>query len=588
MKLTFVTLIFTISLNCISQIEPVSGVKYLDNGKFDTILRRNSSSFQIPHTYFVLTFDPTLSTLTLAPEMIKAYSEIRAFQKEAPIYIIYKNPGVVSNKKDDEANYFREVFYIDRIKDSNVFFRQEDNLYDSLNVKSIMTKWFYVYHHRLVGGATSIKLHSLSENNYKFPRDLIQIGKPKKIKIDQEDYRLCIPRDRIKPYSNGKLLYITNINNTVLVLNTKTGKFENKFNKKSVNQFDLFCKYMARTEEDCQFARSHKTMDYNRDDNFFSAAVHSNNSIYISTCFEMSLPWKSSLYASLENLSYTNELGEKSKVRFDVIGESYPAIVKLDTNLKLKEVYYVNISSYPLQNRVPSKTAFWGGLDKGFYINDSVLIIDNNPDASIPLTKIPKVSNHVYSVFRLKQNNTFNFDHFLPTQYDENYPKYMDWHNHTYYFQVRGKRYAHIMYGGYINEVSDPYRTVRLLGRGDKLIQEKFPAFAEDTAGLCVNYRTLCANSILNERCAAILYYYQNKLTIEFLKMDKITGKLVTFQVNDLSRIEGLSGIETNVKGRANGDGLCISNDKLYLTRFENGEYYLYEYPFIYKEKSTQ
>lgn len=589
MRPAFFFIIFLVaSFLCVAQTEPVSGAKYLDHGRFDATFTRNSPGAIIPETYFVLTFDPALSALTLAPEMIKAYGEIRSFIKDVPIYIIYKNPGVVSRNPGDEDRYFKELFYIDRSSDPNVFFRQESSLYDSLNVQSLMTKWFYVYHHRLVGGSTSIKLHALSDYNYAFPRDIIHIGEPKKIKIQQENYRLCTPRDRIKPYAPGKLLYITNINNTVMVLNTSTGVFEKSFDKKSVKPFDFFCNYMARKEEDCQFAKTHKTMDYNRDPNFFSGAVYSDQSVYVSTCFEMSLPWESSMYAGLKYITYVNELGEKARAKYDVVGESFPAILKLDTNLKLTDVFYVDINSYPIENRVPAYASFWGGLDKGFYIKDSILIIDNNPDASEPFRKIPKKADHAYSVFKLQKNKTFRFDHFLPLSYDVNYPKYMDWHNHTYFFQVRNNTYGHIMYGGYINELTEPNRTVRLSGTGDPLIPESMPAFAEDTARLIANYRTLCANSILDNRCAAVVYYYQNKLCVEFLKQDKLTNKLVPVQVNDLSRLEGLSTIETDKMGRANGDGLCISNDKLYLTRFENGEYYLYEYPFIYYGKSSQ
>jgi hypothetical protein len=568
-----------------AQTEPVTGLKYIDNGKFDSIFRRHETATPVPPTYFVITFDPTLSALTLVPEVIKAYKEVRQFSKQMPLYIVYLNSGVVSNEAGDEDRYFKEIFYIDREKDKNVYFKQDDKLYDSLNIFTMMTKWFYVYNYRLLGGANSVKLHALSDAHYNLPKDIIELGKPKKTKIHPNNLRLSARRDIIRPYSAGKLLYITDMNNDLHLLNTVTGQFEKISNKQSFNYLDFYCQYISKSDTNCQIAKANNDLQFNRDPNYFSGVTHSNSNIYVSTGFEMTVPWESSVYAGLKYMTYVNELGEKQKVKYEFIGESYPALLKFDTSFNYLDAYYVNTNSYPKENRVPAKAGFWGGLDRGFYIKDSLLIIDNNPDASVPLKVLPKNANHAYSVFKLGANNTYNFDHFLPIEYDKNYVKYMNWHSRTYYFQLKDKLYANMLNGGYINELNDDNTTIRLKGLGDKLIEEKIPAFSEDTTWLTVNYRSLCANSIFDERYALVIYYFQDKPVLELLERDDITGNLKTVQVTDLFHTEGFTSLEFKAPIPNNGDGLCISDNKIYMSRHEKGEYFLYEYPIILKRK---
>jgi len=581
-----VLLIF-VSFNFIhsfSQVEPVSGIKYLDDGRFDSIFRRNDPDV-LPSTYFVITFDPTLSALTLAPEVIKAYTEIRQFNKNVPIYIIYLNSGVVSKEPGDEDKYFSEIFFINREKDKNIFFKSDHKLYDSLNVFTLMTKWFYVYNYRLIGGANSIKLHSLSDYDYQFPKDIIALGDPVKIKIYPGGLRLSVRRDLIRPYLDGKLLYITDMNNNLHLLNAVTGRFEKTSNKKDFKYLDFYCKYISKSERNCNIAKIGADSSFNRDPDYFSGVSCSGNNIYVSTGFELQVPWESSVYAGLKHMTYINELGEKQYIKYDYIGESYPAILKFDTSFNYVSAYYVNTNSYPKENRLPQKAGFWGGLDRGFFIRDSILIIDNNPDASMPLKKLPETSNHAYSIFKLGDNNTYYFDQFLPVRYDKSYLTYINWHSRTYYFQYKGNLYANMLNGGYINNLGGNHETYRLKGLGDKLIQEKIPAFAEDTTWFKVNYRSICANSILDDRYVLIIYYFQDKPVLELLEMDETTKSLKTVQITNLSHAIGFDTLESNASIPNNGDGLCISNNKVYMTLFENGEYFLYEYPIVLKKK---
>ncbi len=573
----------TSCLNTFSQIEPISQLKYLDEGQFDSIFRSNYIE-DLPSSYFLITFDPSLSALTLASEVIKAYKEIRRFDKEIDLYIVYINQGVVRKKEDDENRYFKEIFYIDKEKDKNVHFIQNEILYSQLNVKTLMTKWFYVYSKKLIGGANSVKLHSLSNYGYKYPKDIILLGMPKKIKIEPNEVRLSIYRDIIRPYIPGKLFYITDMNNNLRILDIQSGTFENSFNKESLDPVGYYCKNISKSERNCKIAVNHDPKKYNRDPSYFSGVTYNNQSVFVSTGFEMMVPWENTIYGNSKHVTYKNELGEKSKMKSKIFGETYPAILKLDTNLNLTDIYHINIKSYPKDVKFPNKAFFWGGVDRGFYINDSTLIIDNNPDAKIVFKKIPKKSKYAYSVFRLGENNSFNFDRFLPIEYNRDYTKYLDWHNRTYHFRIKNQLYANMINGGFINELNGNYNTYKLKGLGNDLKKEVIPAFSEDTTKLKINYRSLCANTIYDDAFVVVLYYFQDKPVMEILERER-NGNLKSLQVMDLSNIKGFSTLEASLRIPHNGDGICISDNKIYLMQFEFGEYFLYEYSLILKNR---
>lgn len=586
-KLVLLILTTFIFLKSFSQIEPITGLTYLDNGKFDKNFREYHN-INIPSSYFVITFDPTLSSLTLVPEVIKAYTEMRLFAKFIPIYIVYINNGVVSKEQNDEEKYFNEIFYINKNVDKNVHYIQDAKLYNLLNVQTLMTKWFYIYNYRLIGGANSIKLHSLSDNGFNLPKDIIGIGEPKKTKIYPDSLRLSTNRDIIRPYYSGKLLYITDMKNNINVLNVETGRFEKKSNKSEFDYLNFYCRYISANEKNCEIAKKNNENKYNRDPNYFSGASFKDNFIYVSTGFEVTVPWESSVYSSLKYMTYVNELGEKQQEKYNLIGEAYPAILKFDTSLNYLSAYYINTRSYPKENLVPKKAGFWCGLDRGFYIKDSLLIVDNNPDASLPLKVLPKIAEKSFSVFKLGLNNTFYFEKFLPTTYDKSYLKYMNWHSRTNYFTCDGQVFGNLLNGGVISNLSGNFMDYKLLGLGDKPIQEKIPAFAEDNIKLKINYRSLCINSILNDRFILAIYYYQDKPVFELLEIDGITKNLKTIQVTSLEHVKGFEELELNATIPNNGDGLCISNNKIYMTAFENGEYFLYEYPIVLKKKLIQ
>jgi hypothetical protein len=583
-KLISLLLIFFISSGLVAQTEPVTGNKFLDNGKFDSTFRRYST-YRLPSSYFVITFNPTLSSLTHVPEVIKAYREIRLFAKYIPIYIIYLNAGVVTKELNDEEKYFNEIFFINKKNDENVHFLKSTELYQSLNVKTLMTKWYYIYNYRLIGGANSIKLHSLSDYNNKLPKDIIGLGEPRKIKINPKNLRLSIRRDLIRPYENGKLLYITDMNNNLNILNINTGNFEKEANKKEFDYLDFYCKKISKNENNCLLAKKNTGDNFNRDPNYFSGALFQDGFVYVSTGFEVTVPWESSVYKGLKFMTYINELGEKQKVKNEFIGEAYPAIIKFDTTLNYVSAYYVNTNSYPEENRVPNKAGFWGGLDRGFYIKDSLLIIDNNPDYSVPIKTLPKNAKKMYSIFKLDKNNIFNFEKFLPVEYADNYLNYINWHSRTYYIKHKGLVFGNLLNGGQINKLSDDFSTHILTGLGDNLIKETIPAFAEDTTKFSINFRSLCLNSIMNDRYILAIYYFQNKPVFELLEFNEITKKMKTVQVTDLSHTDGFEKLELNASIPNNGDGLCISNNKVYMTVFEHEEYYLYEYPIVQKRK---
>jgi len=521
----------------------------------------------------------------MVPEVTKAYREIRVFDKNVPIYFLYVNKGIVTNEPSDERNFFKKVFELDTLTDKNIYFIQDNFLYNQLNVKSLMTKWFYVYHKKLVAGATSIKLQGLSDLYYKLPKDFFTIGPPKKILIHPIGMRLNTERDIILPYKEGKLFYITDFHNNLFTFDISTGTFENTFDKKSFNPYLFYEKNISKSAENANLAYQDTIDNFMRDPLFIAGAVFQNDAIYLSTGVEVSVPWKDSYFSGLTFMTYVNEFGEKQKIKFDIIGETYPTLLKLDTLMNLIEAYTVDVTSYPKANRIGQSAGFWGGLDKGFFIQqDSSLIIDNNPDASVPLPKLPPQATHAFSVFKLKEK-TFFFDRFLPSKYHINHPKYLDFHTRTNYFFFKNDLYGNLCTDENIYNLSARKPILYALkGLGNKPIKEIIPQYAEDTTQLRKNFRSLLIQPIFKDKYLIALYFYQDKLTMEILKKNKETGKLQAIQINELTDLEGLSVWEKDAYSLKNKDGICIQNDKIYLNSFFNGHHYLYEFPITLKD----
>ncbi len=573
---------FNFSVLYAQQIEPVTGQKYLDQGRFDSIFRENYPG-NIPPTYFVFTFDPSMSILTLAGEVIRGYKEIRKFDKNTVLYLIYPNKGVVSNEKGDEEKYFKEQFHIDKEKDKNVFFIQNEDLYTMLNVYTIMTKWFYIYQHKLIGGATAVKLNSMGDQGYNFPRDIVNVGQPKKIKVSSSGVRLSIYRDILRPYVPGKIFYITDMNNNLHILNTTTGVIEESMNKNQYNPVDFYCKYMAVTPSDCDIAKADNfATEYNRDNAYFTAATYVGKYIYISTEAEVNVPWERTMYAG-HYLTYQDELGKKVKFKEAFFVDTYPVVLKLDTSLTLLDAFYLNTRSYPKKNSYPkaNKKVYYGASDRGLYINDTIAIFENNVQVE-PDEKIPNVSKNAFSQFKIGEKQHFNFNKELPVKYFDGYENYTLNHTRSYYFQLNNNIYVNVGNGGYIHRLNGDYGTYKLKGLGMPLIKEIIPKYNEDTIRFTINYASLAANS-LYDKYAAVLYLYQDIPTLEILKEGK-TGNLVTVQVTPLNKLEGFKEFEIENKKEIytnNGDGMCINDNKIYLMRFINGEYILYEYPIV-------
>lgn len=568
---------------CYCQREPITDLNYIDSGKFDSIFRKGYS-IRIPNTYFVVSFNHTLSSLTLVPEVSKAYREIRTFNRLVPIYFLYINKGVVTGVPGDEQEYFKNIFDLDTLKDKNIHFVQSNSLYTKLNVNTLMTKWFYIYNHNLVAGATSIKLHGLSDMFYKLPNEYVTIDQPRKILIKQHGIRLNTERDIILPFKDNKLLYITDLNNTIHILNLSNGQFETSFDKKKFNPYLFYASRISKSTNNSNLAYQDIIDNYLRDPIFLSGAFYTNDFVYVSTGIEVSVPWKDSYYAGLSYMTYINELGEKEKVKYDIIGETYPILLKLDSTLSLVEAYPVDITSYPKINRIGQHAGFWGGLDKGFYLlQDSVLIIDNNPDASLPLLRILPQANHAFSAFKLKDGR-FHFEKFLPATFDNNYTKYMDWHSRTNYFFFKNDLYGNFCVDRNIYRLNKKkFFKFSLRGLGLSPIKEVLPGFAEDTTRLKVDFRLITIQPIFNDKLLMALYFFQDRLTMEILRKNKETEQLQSIQISEIKGLPGLSDWGKDSYVPKNKDGLCIHNDKIYVNAFDDGKYYIYEYPIIKK-----
>lgn len=560
-------------------IEPVSQLKYLDHGKLDSSLRKYIPSLEIASTYFVLTVNTGLSAFTLAPPIVMAYKQIRAFNADIPIYIIFNNRDFLGKDTQVINDYFKSEFYIDLVKDTNVYYIPNPELHAEISKDRWLTEWFYVYQNKLIAGAVSMKLHNISAQK-DLPCEVIKIGSPIRLKIYPNKLHLSVYNDQLKRLSANKFVYLTDNNNNLHILNSQTGNFEKSFDKNSFDPLEFYCKHIATSEKQIAFAKQNNPIlrNVNRNTSYFAQVVPFEKNIYLSTAPEIFIPWSESYYKG-KKMKHINEDGKLVKESVDKFAQAFPMILKLDSNLTLKNVYQIDLTSYPKESRIPKDGAYWGGNENGFYFihNDSMLLVDNNVQFAKGNPHVPKRSQYIYSIFRLNDKGVYKFEKYLKGGWDPTYASYIAEQAYVHYFRVDEMLYSCLIFGGFINQIKDDkVLAYKLKGDGRPLVKQYLPDATDGKSKVILNHVTLSANSVFKEKYGVVIYFYRDVPTLEVFQNDSMGVK--TLQVISLKDLEGFSDLNFSEAPYA-GSSIYIDNDHIYMSVAKKDEYFIYEYP---------
>ncbi len=569
-------LFFSLFLSVLSaQVEPVSGLTYLDKGEYDRVLRSyaGQDSLKIPSSYFVITANTSVSSHTLAPAIIKSYRQIRTFDPTVPIYIIYRSDGAVNKKNQEKV--FNKIYNID-LNDTgdHVIAIGSNDLFNLMNYGNDMVKWFYVYKRRLLV-RNLIKLHDLSSYQYRFPKDIVRIETIQKIAIRNDSILLSPLMDVMRPYKDEKFLYITDIENNLHVLNSKTGEFEISYDKGIKSGVDIYCEIIAKDSSNCAYARKRASTlkSLSRDENFFVNASYLDDKIYVASGLQIYVPLKDTPYKN-GKLVYINEEGKKEVYKGD-FAFAYSVLIEIDTSLNYQDSYFVNdFGSYPKKNRIPKDGAYFAGVDMGIYIEDTILTVYNAVSFNRRHKRLPKKCRMAYSYYELyKKERIINFKSFLPIEHPDAYINHPDLEVFVYYIPIREHLFAVPQFEGKIFELKKDYKVFDILG-GRERVEENVPLSLETPLDqLIFNFNIQDANSIFNNKFIAVLYYNVDAPFLEIIEVgDK---RLKTVEIINLGELPGFSGMNK----LSPGGTVTICNDAIYMVVSEDEEIYLYKYP---------
>lgn len=199
------------------------------------------------------------------------------------------------------------------------------------------------------------------------------------------------------PYfkSDSLFLLISDIENSINLINSNQGKSVGKFNANSLNGYDLFCKHFAKNDKECQLAKKGeanlKKIGRNR------VPVYKlktrNGKIYAGCGLQVLIELK-------EDFKYLDDRMEgKVYPKGSPFYWQFSVILEFDASLNLLNTYGVDETTLP-ENL---KGQYLAGIDFGFdFVNDSLLVTYSTPNARYDIsTSDPALSFYRFEKDRL-------------------------------------------------------------------------------------------------------------------------------------------------------------------------------------------
>ena len=324
----------------------------------------------------------------------------------------------------DGSNFEDELVYIEnrllKPKDFGISYKivVNESLYRTLNpINGLSTYCFYKK-----GVPGEIKLCKLDD--VQCPKDLTIT----ETMLNRRDIKLST-LNTISPYfdSDSMFLLISDVDNSLNLVNSNDGNLVRKFSSDSVLGSDIYCNLFSNNLQSCQFARlgeiELKKIGRNRVP-FYKVSCF-NSKIYIGCGLQVQIFLG-------KDFNYKDDRGEDQTIsKGSPFFWQYSILIELDDSLKLQRVYKID------EQTIPSKynEDYLAGIDYGFdWISDSMICTYSTPNKRKDIsTEDPSVS--FYKLY----NDTFRYAYGSEVSFPRMFEKKEFWCYNVYLQNYEGK-----------------------------------------------------------------------------------------------------------------------------------------------------
>lgn len=548
LTLMYIILLINIPLYASAQDD----FKFYDNGELHKKI--TSAEPKVKHTtYFIIAAQTNLSVNTGSSAIINAYNDMRSVSATMPVYFVLNNNGGVPPKDIDW--YLKNIFRLKTDTDTNLYIIQNKALYDVLHYGGPVSKMYYIYN-SMLAYKENAKYHFITD--VQLPKHKYRLEESKIIKLLSDTIRLSY-LDYFKVMSENKMLFLTDIQNKILVFDLQTGKISKQY-ELDKSGVDYYCDLIAETQAECDTARKHNAFleGLNRKNYYIFNMACDDNHVYLSVGIQVIVRLKKSFSVKSDEgkkEDQTNDAGE-------LFGYGYNMMAVLDKDLKPIRHYYMPEDESPAEDVSEAM---------------DVILIPKNDTTVISALYYDKLKKDkpLFAQYRLS-NKKVTFDKYLPPLTGKHFVKVEDANIFDFYCRFNGSIHVITDNDKHIYNINKADAVSELTGDGTSLIKERLPKYFEETEEIRLNY--IPASMSATEQNLFVVYKYKDRWLLEI--KDK------TYKTVDVINLSFINGVD-QVPDNGSGENIELYKNKLYIKYISGDSYYMSVYD-INKIKEEQ
>lgn len=538
--LLFCIVFSTITYDAISKA-PKSKSIYLDDGAL--YKKITSVESRIKHaTFFAIVAQTDLSVNTGSSAVINAYNDMRTISEDVPIYFILNNNGGITPNSLDW--YLKNTFRLPIDEDANLYIIQSKKLFELLHYGGPSSKIMYFYN-TLLTYKEGAKYKFVTDTN--LPRHKFKLTEAKTVKLLNDT--VCLSYlDYFMPMSENEVLFLTDVQNMVVIFDLQTGRIKYRYNPKK-SGVDYYCDLIAATQAECDTARKHNDfLEYlNRKNYYIFNMSFDDDHVYLSAGIQVMLRLKKQLALS----GYDGGKGQHTVDSGKLMGYGFNVIAVLNKKLQLEQHYIIPEDILP---------------DEDDYLCTECLFAFTDTNKLISSVSPDKTGGPLMAELNI-DGKELVLNKFLQPVSDKHFIKVQD--NNVFNYSCSFNNALHMItdVGNEIYSEKHEMPVTTLQGDGTKLIKEKVPKYYEESEELLLNYMPV-GMSTDNERMY-IVYKRKDYYLLE------IKGK--SYQTVDVINLANIKGID-QLPEVGSGENITLFKDKLYIKYIDGNNYTLTVY----------
>lgn len=531
----------TIAINSSTAHPKKNNSPYLDNGELHQKITALEKSIHAA-TYFVIAAQTDLSVNTNSSAIINAYNDMRGISATTPIYFVLHNNGGITSKDMDW--YLQKVFRLPVHTDSNLHMIENEALYHLLHFGGATAKNYYIYN-TLLAYKESGKYELIGDAA--LPAHKYELTEKKSVQLLNDTIRLSY-MDYFKPMSENEMLFMTDIQNKVVVFDLNTGNMTKVYNPGKTG-VDYYCEFIAKTQAECDTARKHNDFleDLNRKNYYIFNMEFDENHVYLSAGIQVMVRLK-------KKLEFNNDEGAKAAYVYDtgqIFGYGFNIMAVLDRNLQLQYHYIIPEDILPDEDDLLC-------TECAFVFTDSNQLISSViPD---------KQTTPLLAALEIK-GKELKLKKYLPPIATKHFIKLRDETIFHYFCNFNGVSLmiTDMDRGIYDIRYANPVNS--LLGDGTPLIKEHVPKYSEESEDIRLNFQP--AGMSTDGKCLYILYNFKDYYLLEV--------KNKKYQTIDVINLAAIKGIE-QIPPISSSENISLYKNKLYIKYIQGDSYYMTVY----------